>query len=120
VRDPDAFETWERAWQRDVGVPSVLSADLLRERSVFVLAGHIGDTLVAGAVLTRTEHAVGISNFFADPGVIAASWDGCLALVSTLFADAMLVGYESGDALDAARAHGFSVAGPLRVWVRDR
>jgi hypothetical protein len=120
VRDPDAFETWKRAWQRDVGVPSVLTADLLCERSVFVLAGHVGDTLVAGAVLTRTEHAAGISNFFADPGVIAASWDGCLALVSTLFADAMLVGYESGDALDAARAHGFSVAGPLRVWVRDR
>lgn len=119
VCDPDVFETWERVWRPDVGVPGVLTADLLREPSVFVLAGHVGDTLAAGAVLTRTEHAVGIYNFFADPGVMAASWEGCLALASTLFADAMLVGYESGDALDAARAHGFSLAGPLRVWVRD-
>ncbi len=119
VRDVNIFETWERAWQPDVVAPSVLTADLLNERSVFVLAGYVGDTLVAGAVLMRTEHAVGISNFFAEPSAMAASWDGCLALASTMFPDEMLVGYESGDALDAARAHGFSVAGPLRVWVRD-
>lgn len=118
VRDPDVFRAWERAWQPEAGVPSVLTADLLEEPSVSVLAGHVGDSLVAGAVLTRTDHAVGISNFFADPGVVAPSWDGCLALARTLFADAMLVGYESGPALDAARAHGFSLAGPLRVWVR--
>ena len=119
VRDLGVFETWERAWRLHVGAPGVLTADLLHERSVFVLAGYVGDTLVAGAVLTRTEHAVGISNFFADPSVMAASWDGCLAQASTLFPDEMLVGYESGDALDAARAQGFDVAGPLRVWVRD-
>lgn len=119
VRETGVFETWERAWQRDTGVPGVLTAGLLGEPSVLVLAGHVGDRLVAGAVLTCSERAVGLSNFFADPEMVSASWAGCLALASTLFADAVLVGYESGGALDAARAHGFTDAGPLRVWIRD-
>lgn len=118
VRDTDAFEAWRRSWERDIGAPGVLTADLLDEGSVFVLAGHVADTVVAGAVSTCSAHVVGISNFFADPGAVAVSWDGCLALASTLFPDEVLVGYETGDALDAACAHGFRVAGLLRVWVR--
>jgi transposase-like protein len=119
VGDTDAFETWRRAWERDIGAPDVLTADLLAEEAVLVLAGHLGDTVVAGAVLTCSAHVVGISNFFEAPGAVGAGWDGCLAMASTLFPDQVLVGYESGDSLDVARAHGFSAAGPLRVWVRQ-
>lgn len=74
VRYIDSFQTWQRAWERESGVPGVLIADLLRAGSVFVVAGHIGDTVVAGGMLTRSEHAVGISNFFTHPGVVAESW----------------------------------------------
>lgn len=119
VRDADSFEPWQRAWERDGGASGVLTADLLDEESVVVLAGHLGDDLVAGGVLMADDDVVGISNFFALPGLVDSSWNGLLASASTLFAGAVLVGYESGHALGAAVARGFSVAGPLRVWVRD-
>jgi hypothetical protein len=43
----------------------------------------------------------------------------CLAFADTLFPGTALVGYESGDRLDAARACGFATAGPLRVWLHE-
>ena len=74
---------------------------------------------MAGAVLNRSSEVVGISNFFADAQIASACWEGCLALASTIFPRSILVGYESGNALDAARTHGFDTAGPLRVWLHE-
>jgi hypothetical protein len=76
--------------------------------------------VVAGAVLHRSQDVVGISNFFASAQDASTGWVGCLALVDKLFDGSTLVGYESGSALEGARAHGFETVGPLRVWILDR
>jgi hypothetical protein len=123
VRAADDFAAWERAWRGDDGPAGVLRAGLLDHPAVTVLAARDGDRVSAGAVLYHGAGVVGISNLFADPGRGSAAWAGCLALVDTTFPRSTLVGYESGDALDAALAAGFRTAGALRVWVcegRDR
>lgn len=119
VQDDDTFATWELAWRGDEGPPGVLLVDLLSHDSVAVLAAHVGDRVVAGAVLNRSSEVVGITNFFADSQIASACWDGCLALAGTIFPRSILVGYESGNALDAARTHGFDTAGSLRVWLHE-
>jgi len=120
VQDVDTFVTWERAWRGDERPPGVLLVDLLHHDSVAVLAAHLGDRVVAGAVLNRSSEVVGITNFFADSQIASACWDGCLDLAGTLFPRSFLVAYQSGNALDAARTHGFDTAGPLRVWLYER
>jgi hypothetical protein len=117
VRDAGTFSAWEDAWRGGSGPRDVLRVELLRTESITVLAALVDGRIVGGAVLSRRAAVVGISNFFAeDP---SESWPGCLALVGALLPGATLVGYESGDALDVARTHGFDAVGPLRVWVRE-
>jgi len=84
---------------------------------VVVLAARTSERVVAGAVLNRSADVVGLSNFFSESRITSASWGGCLALAGTLFPGSVLVGHESGDALDAARDHGFETTGSLRVWL---
>jgi hypothetical protein len=97
----------------------VLRTELLDNDAVTVLAARAGGGVVAGAVLNRSWKVVGISNFFTrDPGD-AASWSGCPAPAATLFPASTFVGYESGQTLGAARAHGFETVGPLRVWIHE-
>ncbi|MBT8211555.1 MAG: hypothetical protein KJN71_00285 [Acidimicrobiia bacterium] len=97
----------------------VLRADLVGMKAVTLLAAQIDDQIVGGAVLNRSATVVGISNFFTEDPVSSESWQGCLALADALFPGVTFVGYESGDALDAARTHGFEAVGPLQVWIRD-
>lgn len=117
VRDADDFAMWEQAWRGDDGHPGVLLIDLLGHDSLAVLAGYADDALVAGAVLNRTAEVVGISNFFAAPGIASPSWEGCVEFAVALFPGSTLVGYQSSGASD--RAPGFDSAGPLRVWLHE-
>ena len=119
VRDVEGFTAWEDAWRGPDGPLGVLRADLLRTKAVTLLAAQVDDRIVGGVVLSRSPTVVGISNFFTEERITSESWQGCLALVSALFPGVTLVGYESRDALDAARAHGFEAVGPLQVWLRD-
>jgi hypothetical protein len=117
VRDVDDLASWEQAWRKEDGPAGIFRAELLDNDSVAILAARQGDRIVAGAVLNRSATVVGISNFFADPGVDSASWSGCLSLADRLFPAARFVGYESGDGLVAARGSGFDTAGRLRIWI---
>ncbi len=119
VRDRDGFARWVEAWRGVDGPTNVLRAELLDNDSVAVLAAHAADRVVAGAILNRGANVVGISNFFADEGVISPNWSGFLAIARSIFATSNFVGYESGDRLAAAQRDGFEIAGPLRVWIRD-
>ena len=74
--------------------------------------------VVAGAVATRSEQVVGVSNVFAAGGRPEdAAWPLVLEAVHRLFPDLPVVGYEHGEALAAALRHGFEPIGPLRVWL---
>lgn len=105
------------------GPDDVLRRDLLDHDAVTVLAGRDGDQVVAGAVLHRSTDVVGVSNFFSNlstnRGSAAANWADCLGHIGALLPGAVLVGYESKQALDAARFDVFETAGPLRIWQRE-
>ena len=83
-----------------------------------MLGGYVDDSLVAGALLNRSRTVVGLSNVFPNPGALAEGWTGLLATVVQLFPGLPIVGYESGDSLDAARDYGFTSLGPLRIWTK--
>lgn len=119
VRTRGDLATWEQAWRGGDGPEGIFTRELLDHDSVAVLASIADERVVAGAVLYRSATVVGVSNFFADPGLVSAGWSGCLAFADSLFPGSPFVGYESGGALVAARRHGFETAGPLRVWVND-
>lgn len=110
VRNVDVFATWENVWRAGDGPLDVLRADLLYTEAVTVLAAQVDDRIVGGAVLNRSAAVVGISNFFAEDPITSESWQGCLALASALFPGATLMGYESGDTLDAVRTRGTGFA----------
>lgn len=123
---------WEAAWA-DGEPPGLFRPDLLAGGTVF-LAGRAGSDdggtaggtraaggstgrIVAGAVAHRTGDVVGVSNLFARDGASAGSaWAGVLTAVAARRPDLPVVGYESGDDLDAALRAGFTTLGPLRVW----
>ena len=120
VEQPDEL----RAWSLEHGAGSTFSAALLDEPSVTILAGRDrGGALIAGAVATRGDDAIGISNVFAVDGAkltFAEAFAGAAAAIVERFPDRPIVGYLSEDLLPAALAAGFDTIGPLRVWLLDR
>jgi hypothetical protein len=118
VGDAEALRAWAVAWGDDAGL---FRAELLREPETFVLAGLSDDgRVVAGAVASRSERVVGLSNVFALDGEVEpeVAWAVVLEAVGRLFPTLPVVGYEHGDALAAAVGQGFEEVGALRVWVR--
>jgi hypothetical protein len=113
VSSTEDLPGWLAAWagpDADPRVLDVLRPALLDEPSVTLLAVPGG-----GAVLHRTEDAVGVSNVFGDP---ARVWPAVLHAASDGAPGLPLVGWVSGDGLTAARAAGLTPVGPMRVWSR--
>ncbi|MFL5771271.1 MAG: hypothetical protein ACJ765_14445 [Chloroflexota bacterium] len=123
-------ERWERverpddlaAWSREHGGGSTFSAALLDDRSVTILAARDrGRRLMAGAVATEGESAVGISNVFGVGATapFAEAFASATAAIVGRFPDRPVVGYLSMDRLGAAHDAGFETIGPLRVWLLE-
>ncbi|MEV5240084.1 hypothetical protein AB0K89_13385 [Streptomyces cinnamoneus] len=111
---------WQTAWHGGDGTPDVFRPALLDDPSVLVLALHRGDDLCGGLVLNRGSGVVGISNLFTtDDSDPAAAWTSAISAATARFPGLPLVGYEHGDDLVHALAGGFSMLGPLRVWLHD-
>ncbi|WP_308409423.1 hypothetical protein [Streptomyces pinistramenti] len=121
VRDADALAAWAAAWSGASGTGGAgggpFRPELLGDGRTFVLRGRDGDRVVAGAVASRSAQAVGLSNVFAADGGSGAAWAGALGAVSERWPGLPVVGYESGEDLAAAVAHGCLPVGPLRVWL---
>ncbi|CAL9646947.1 hypothetical protein [Streptomyces sp. enrichment culture] len=119
--DPDALRAWALAWDDGDGHADLFRPELLDAPGTFVLAGRSADSrVVAGAVASRSDQVVGISNVFALDGGPDAAWPVVLDAVHRLFPSSPLVGYERGEDLEAAVRHGFEPVGPLRVWMHGR
>lgn len=116
---PDALRAWALAWDNGGGDASLFRPELLDDPDTFVLAARsAGGRVVAGAVATRSDQVVGISNVFAPDGGPDAAWPVVLEAVHRLFPTLPVVGYEHGEGLAAAVRHGFEPVGPLRVWLQ--
>jgi hypothetical protein len=119
IADPDALIAWETAWS-EAGIPVGLFAPaILADDSVAILGKYADDGIVAGVILNLANGVVGVSNAFASAGAGDVLWSECLDAVEAYFPSLPIVGYESGRALAAAHRHGFTSAGPLRVWIND-
>jgi len=119
--DPDTLRAWALAWDDGDGNAGLFRPELLDDPDTFVLAGQSADgRVVTGAVASRGEQVVGISNVFALDGGPDAAWPVVLAAVNRLFPTLPVVGYEQGDNLAAAIRHGFEPIGPLRIWLHGR
>jgi hypothetical protein len=121
VRDPDSLRAWAIAWGDGAGNAGLFRPGLLGDAATLVLAERSSDgRVIAGAVVSRSDQVVGISNVFtvdADPDSV---WPLVLDAVRQRFPTLPVVGYEHGDALAAAVRHGFEPIGPLRVWLHDQ
>jgi hypothetical protein len=116
---PDELAAWEAAWRGEHGPTDVFRGVLAQYPRVTVLTAHQGDEIVAGAIVSRSQTVVGISNVFVRPGEGLDPWPGCLRLASELSPGQPVVGYESGERLAQAESNGFERAGRLRVWLKD-
>ena len=118
VGTPDTLRAWALAWDDGDGNADLFRPALLDDPATFVLAGQSADgRLVAGAVASRSDQVVGISNVFALDGGRDAAWPVVLDAANELFPTLPVVGYEQGDDLAVAVRHGFEPVGPLRIWL---
>ncbi|MEU1201152.1 hypothetical protein ABZ446_33715 [Streptomyces sp. NPDC005813] len=115
---PDTQRAWALAWDRGEGDADLFRPELLADPGTFMLAGRSADgSVVAGAVASRSDEVVGVSNVFAVDGGPDRAWPGVLDGVHRLFPTLPVVGYEHGDDLASAVRHGFEPIGPLRIWL---
>ncbi|WP_030347294.1 hypothetical protein [Streptomyces sp. NRRL S-1022] len=115
---PDDLHAWALAWDDGDGDADLFRSELLGDAATFVLAGRdAGGRVAAGAVASRSDQVVGVSNVFASDGGPDTAWLGVLEAVHRLFPDLPVVGYEHGAGLEAALRHGFEPVGPLRIWL---
>ncbi|MFD7441898.1 hypothetical protein [Streptomyces sp. NPDC059909] len=120
VRSARGLAAWEEAWSGgDESLAGLFRPELLADRATTVLAGTTDDgaRTVAGAVVSRSDSVIGVSNVFAADDDLDRAWSGCLATVARLWPGLPLVGYEHGDALDAASRQGCVPGATLQVWL---
>ncbi|MFD3549723.1 hypothetical protein ACFWUW_29780 [Streptomyces sp. NPDC058655] len=109
---------WEAAWGGGEEAAGLFRPSLLTAETLF-LTGRVEGRIAAGAVAHRSGSVVGVSNLFAhDDAPVGAVWAGVLTAVAARWPGLPVVGYESGDDLDAALRAGFTTLGPLRIWIR--
>jgi hypothetical protein len=104
-------------WQRETQSTTPLPFD---DPNFALFAGRRGYGVVAGGMLYRADGVVGLSNVVADAADAVAVWRSLILLAAQTFPRLPLVGYESGDELEAATAAGFELGDKLRIWVRER
>jgi hypothetical protein len=120
VGTPDTLRSWALAWDNGDGNADLFRPALLDDPATVVLAGQSVDgRLVAGAVASRSDQVIGISNVFALDGGPDAAWLVVRDATNELFPTLPVVGYAQGDGLAAAVRRGFEPVGPLRIWLHD-
>jgi hypothetical protein len=70
------------------------------------------------ARLNPSANCVGLSNLVVDGAADDEAWSGAVAAAGHRHPGLSIVGYERDHDLGAARRHGFTTIGPLRVWIR--
>ncbi|MWA15254.1 hypothetical protein [Streptomyces sp. BA2] len=115
LRSAESLPAWETAWNDGEESTGLFRPGLLSDDTRF-LAAYAEGRIVAGAVASRGASVVGVSNLFTSADEESA-WAGCLTEIARLWPGLPVIGYESGESLDAAVSQGFKPIGPLRVWL---
>jgi hypothetical protein len=102
------------AWAEAHGGGELFRSTLLADPRVRVLARYDDGGAVVGGAVVSGAGVHGVSNLFARAVNPVDIWHAVCASLPGV----PLVGYETGPALEAARAAGFTPVAPLRVWLR--
>lgn len=113
LADPSSDIVWQRETKGAAGLP-------FDDPDFAMFTGRRGFQVVAGGMFYRAEGVVGLSNVVADAADARTVWRALALLAAQTFPRLPLVGYESGDELNAARDAGFEVGDKLRIWVRSK
>ena len=116
VRSSEELAAWEAAWGEPPVAPPFFRPALLASDAIAFLARRENDLIGAGGIANRSASVVGLSNVFAADGDLEPAYAGAAAAAQALCAPLPVVGYESGEALEAARRAGFAPIGELAVW----
>lgn len=121
IDSPSSLERWEQEWhpdrESDVPIQSIYGKSLLCSSEISFVAAYAGSDLVAGAALAATESTIGVAcTFFRgiNPQNIRQE---LISYITEAYPGCPILGYESGDELEAMKELGFREAGPLRVWL---
>ena len=114
ITSEDDLERWAVA----ADLEGIIRPELLRDRTVHVLAVRDEQAVTTGAIINRTGATIGISNVFTTVATTASAWRDLPAAVGDAIARVPIVGYEQGNALAAATESGFEPVAPLRVWLK--
>ncbi|WP_199614586.1 hypothetical protein [Paenibacillus alkalitolerans] len=104
-------------WSAASGLEHVIKPDLLKRDDVKIFMRE-KDGAVSGFIASLGANAVGVSNVYSVENGTEQLWPEIAKIVSTVFPDLPLVGYEHGDFLEAALTSGWTSIGPLRVWLK--
>jgi hypothetical protein len=90
---------------------------LLEDEAIAVLAGYDDNRIVGGAIANGSATAIGLSNVFNVAGDLESAFVAGAASAAAVWGAMPIVGYESGDSLDAAHRAGFESIGEVVVWL---
>jgi hypothetical protein len=115
------LQAWEHEWwpgdHSAVPGAEIFSPALLDHESITFFAAYEGSVVVAGAAITETEGAVGLTcTFYRGPDPEQQRRD-LLAVITSQYPGRVILGYQSGHELAAMKELGFREVGPLRVWL---
>ncbi len=111
---------WEEAWSQGTSSSNHLFLPaLLDNTDICIMAAYKENQIVAGAIANRTLVVVGLSNVFTPQVDAERYWEGFLNMISAHYPTLPIVGYEQDEGLALALHVGFTILGPLRVWIKE-
>ncbi len=125
LHEPAELAAWDAGWWRSAAPGNTTTgtglypATLLHASGVAFVAGFVDDRLAAGCALTCLDHVVGLSCAFSETADPITAESDLLSEIHRLNPGRPVVGYASGERLQAALRCGFEPVGPLRVWLRN-
>lgn len=111
ISSADEFAQWTAASE----LQNVIKPNLLERKDVKIFMKESKGEL-SGFIANLGANVVGVSNVFSNSK--QKIWPDIVSVVSVYFPGIPLVGYESGDDLNAALSSGWTALGPLRVWIK--
>ncbi|GHO69718.1 hypothetical protein KSC_086100 [Ktedonobacter sp. SOSP1-52] len=110
---------WEEAWsQTSLSQNQLFLPTLLHDADICFIAAYKAKQIVAGAIANRTTGVVGLSNVFTPEQEPEKYWEGLVSMIATCYPDLPIVGYEQDESLETALRAGFTLLGPLSVWLK--
>jgi hypothetical protein len=118
VATPSDFEVWAAAW-RQSNDSDALRPNLLNDPTLDFIWARSSNQVLAGAIVNRSENAIGLSNYFSLSLNDVQIWRSCVTHVRANAPGLAVVGYVTESSLYLVREANFTALGPLRIWIKS-